>query len=226
MCAELPGIHFGSDHDLVFCYLEMPFGRNGAMANFAIFGDAISAIHSRFGVCGPSWCTSSPFQSRLYVADDGMLFDIRNRARQPANTDTWGYITRGVLGKRAINTDKLGIGGAWSTDHTLIGFDVYSELMTVRLPEPKVTGARALFGNLETLPPSRAVELLTIQKLRGRMGNFRAPNSMWGILMGPVDMLPHYTDEKAHRINCPVGEIWDAFWNSSQIAFSLMESED
>ena len=44
--------------------------------------------------------------------------------------------------------------------------------------------------------------------------------------MGPVDMLLQYTDEKAHWTNCPLGEIWDAIWNSLQIAFSLMGSED
>ena len=114
-----------------------------------------------------------------------MLSDIRNRERKKANTYTWGRITRGVLGKRGINADKLGIEGARSTDHTLIGFDTNSELLTVRLPESKVTGARALFGDLKTLSPSRALDLLTIRNCADTWGasdhQIQCGEFVWGL---------------------------------------------
>ena len=89
MCTELPGMHFGCERDFVFFYLAMPFGWNGEPVNFALFGDAISAIHSHFGVDDSSWFAPFPSQSRLY-ADDGMLYYIRNRVRQKANSEAWG----------------------------------------------------------------------------------------------------------------------------------------
>ena len=142
MGTELPGAHFGYNHDIVFFYLAMPFGWNGAPENFALFGDAISAIRSRFGMGDPSWRTTSPFLSFVYV-DDGMFFDIRNSTRQQANTATWERITKGVLGNDAINNEKLDLEGSWRTEHTLIGFDVNSYYLTIKLPQAKIHGATA-----------------------------------------------------------------------------------
>ena len=124
----------------------MSFGWNGAPSNFAIFGDAISTIRAQFGMNNPSWRTALPFQSRLYV-DDGMLLDIRNTVQQTANTDTWGWIARGLLGIWAINAEKLGMEGTWGAKHTLIGFDVDSNLLTSQLPEAKIDGVGGCLDN-------------------------------------------------------------------------------
>ena len=72
MCAELPGGFLGYSRDLVLIYLVMPFGRNGAPANFAIFGDAITCIRAKFGMGRPDWLLPTPFLSKLYVGD-GLL---------------------------------------------------------------------------------------------------------------------------------------------------------
>ena len=116
----------------------------------------------------PSWYATAPFQSRLYV-DDGMLFDIQNMIRHNSNTDTWESVTRGLLGVRSINKDKLGMEGNRGTKHSLIGLDIDSHELAVQLPGAKIDGARALFEQLQSLYQSRAIELQTIQKIRGHM---------------------------------------------------------
>ena len=88
----------------------------------------------------------------------------------------------------------MGIEGNWGTKRTLIGFDVDSYEMTVQLHEAKIAGARVLCEQLQLLYPSRAIDLQTIQKLRGHMGNFRSPNSIWKMLIVTVDLLFQYTD--------------------------------
>ena len=95
--------------------------------------------------------------------------------------------------------------------NTLIGFDVNSEHLAVKLHEAKVEGAMLLSGNLNHLYPPRAIELQTLRKLRGQMAHFRASNSMWKMPIGPAAILIRYTDEKTICINCPADEVWAAF---------------
>ena len=49
---------------------------------------------------------------------------------------------------------------------------------------------------------------------------------MWEMLMGPVDQLLQFTDEKSFWINFPVAEIWEAFWSCMQIIFDLMDNDE
>ena len=53
MRTEFPGGFIGRPRDLVLLYMAMPFGWNGAPANFAIFGDAIACLHAKFGMGRP-----------------------------------------------------------------------------------------------------------------------------------------------------------------------------
>ena len=57
ICAEFPGGFLVQGRDLVLIYLVIPFGWNGAPANFAIFGDAITCSQAKFGTGGQigSW---------------------------------------------------------------------------------------------------------------------------------------------------------------------------
>ena len=153
---EIPGAHFQHSEDLVLFNL----------ANFAIFGDAISTIHSRFGMNNPDWRTSLSILSRLYV-DDDMMFGIKNIIRQKANSDACEWIREGLQDSPPINDEKLELSGKWGPRHTLTGSDVDSENINVQLPDPKIAGARILSGRFCQLYPSRAVDLQLIQQVRG-----------------------------------------------------------
>ena len=100
MCAEIPGCFFAISRDLALLYLAMPFGWNGAPANFAIFGDAITRIHAKFGTGRPDWFLSMPSLSKLYD-DDGLLCEMRNAIRRRTNALPREYITLGLLWQSA-----------------------------------------------------------------------------------------------------------------------------
>ena len=224
MCAELPGVSLGHSHDAILLYMVMPFGWNGAPANFAIMGDAISRIHARFGMGRPDWFLPFPSLSKLYV-DDGLLFEARGAIRQRAHVLTWETITIGLLGRQAINLDKLEEEGRWSDSHTMLGFDINSNLLTISLPDAKITGARALFEKLFETRRCRALEVITLQQIRGHVEHFKAPNSLWKFLTGPIGLLLGYTDETAVWVNCPVPEVWVAFWDSMGVVFEQLASD-
>ena len=115
----------------------MPFGWNGAPANFAIFGDAIAAIHSQRGMERPGWLPPFPFLSKLYVVD-GLFPDLKIRRRQSPNTNAWGRITLGYPGRKSTNADKLEEEGLWGPTHAMLGFTIDSESLTIRLPEAEI----------------------------------------------------------------------------------------
>ena len=56
-------------------------------ANFAIFGDAVSAIQSQCGAPSTDWYRPFPFLSRLNV-EGGLFLDRKIRPRQEINTST------------------------------------------------------------------------------------------------------------------------------------------
>ena len=112
MCAELPGNHFNFPTDFAFCYLDMPSGWNGAPANFAQFGDAVSAIHSHCGTTSPHWYRPFPFFSLLYV-DDGVFYGRKIRRRQERDTSTWERITKGLSGGGPINGEVMRLEVNW-----------------------------------------------------------------------------------------------------------------
>ena len=226
MCAELPGGFLGHSRDLVLFYMVMPFGRDGAPANFAILRDAISCIRARFGMGRPDWFPPFPFLSKLYV-DDGLLFEVRGAIRQRAHALTWETITIGLLGRHAINLEKLEEEeeGRWGGSHTMLGFDINSRLLTISLPDAKIAGARVLFEKLFETRGFRTLEVITLQQIRGHVEHFKAPNALWEFLTRPIDLLLGYTDETAVWVNCPVQEVWVAFWDSMGIIFEQLTSD-
>ena len=203
----------------------MPFGWNGAPANFAVFGDAISNIHAQFGMHRTDWFSSLAFASRLYV-DDGVFSDVKMPIRQLANTLVWESTTLGLLGPKSLNLDKMKEEGDRGTTHTMLGFNINSEFLTITLPEAKVTGAWFLFDGLRQKAGSRTFGILELQQVRGHIEHFEASNAIWKFLTGPIDALLRYSDENAVWANCPSLEVWTAFWNSLMAVFDIMDSDD
>ena len=107
MVTEFPAAHVSMGYDLICFYLVMPFGWNGATAHFARFGDAVTLAHCRCGLSGPSvTLMRHAFRSVLYV-DDGIFIELDIPERLNASTACWEFLTRGLLGKDAINRHKL-----------------------------------------------------------------------------------------------------------------------
>ena len=173
MCAELHGNHINFPTDLSFCYLALPFGWNGAPANFAIFGEAVSAIHPHCGTTSPHWYRPFPFLSRSYVGD-GMFFGPKIRPRQESNTSARERIEKGLKGETSIGDGGILLACSSGKRDTLIGYDIDSANLTVCMREAKVLGARLLIGKLYGHFSTIVLAVRTLQQVRGLREHFRA----------------------------------------------------
>ena len=168
--AEFPADHLLMNDDLVCVYLAMPFGWNGDPAHFARFGDAATRAHRR---CGPLWATSTlmrhAFHSFMYV-EDGIFVEVDVPERLSSTTRCWGYLAKGILGKNAINEEKLEEEeGKWEPHQIILGFVINVDLLTISLHEEEIAGAGVLIAHLTTLMGSQVITLLEVQQLRGHI---------------------------------------------------------
>ena len=107
----------------------------------------------------------------------------------------------------------------------MLGFNLNSHTLEISLPDVKVAGDRVLFQQLADGIGSHALEVVTLQQIRGHIEHFKAPNAMWRFLTGPIDLLLRYTDEMSVWANCPIPEVWQSFWNSLSLIFDVLPSE-
>ena len=90
----------------------------------------------------------------------------------------WGSINVGLLGPKSLNLAKLEEEGPWSNIHAALGFEIDSESIPITFPEAKIASDRVLFDHLEENNGSRALEVATLQKIRGHVELFRESNVM------------------------------------------------
>lgn len=93
------------------------------------------------------WFSEQAFATLLYV-DDGIFIELRRNYRMEACTFQWDQFAYGLIGKTAINMDKLGAEGVWHHEHVILGFLRSAENLAITLPEAKLAGAHVLFGEL------------------------------------------------------------------------------
>ena len=63
--------------------------------------------------------------------------------------------------------------------------------------EENDVGPRILVGELYEQFDTMVLAVRTLQQVRGHVEHFRAPNAMWEILTGPIDLIHRYTDGNA-----------------------------
>ena len=146
---------------------------------------------------------------------------MRNEIRQTANTTSWESITKGLIGRKSINPDKLqeeGPGGqhipCWDSTLTPVlclfgsgsrgGGRCLINYRRMAIPEP-----------LKSITPNE----------RDRIWNFSASNSMWKLVTGTIDTLLRYTDECSIWINCPVLGARQEFWGRMAIISTCMRTD-
>ena len=193
MRTELPGAHFNFAFYFALFYLVRPIGRYGSPGNSAIFGGAISAIHSRSGKGRPGWF-SAPLSVEA-ICRWRIVFELRYQTRQNANTTAGESIADGLVGRKFIHNEKLEEQGAWRPTHTTLGFDIDASALTIPLPVAQVAGARALLGQMQEKSYTRALDANTPQQVLGRNEHIRISNSMRRQATGPVDPRLRYADE-------------------------------
>ena len=225
MATELTGRFFKMQHsDVVLFYLAMPFGWDGSPAHFAVFGDAITAAHCARGVVGEPHMSQFPFLSRM-CADDGIFFEIDQSVRLKASTSAWEFFTRGLLGREAINAEKLNEEGQWSHSQIILGIEFDADSLCVRLPGAKMDVARILFGQIAEEKGTRFLHLKTLQIIRGAADHFESANAARTYLTAPVDSLMCFGAERSDWAVCPNKEIWGDFWRTMEVAETHLQTE-
>lgn len=102
----------------------------------------------------------------------------------------------------------------------MIGFAIDASILAIKTPEATVYGAIALIGQLQETAYSGALEARNFQKIRCRIGNYGASNSMWRLVPGPI---LRNKDECAIWANCPILEACPAFSGSMALICKCMQ---
>ena len=78
-----------------------------------------------------------------------------------------------VIGADALNKEKLGVEGLWSSKQIVLGYELDLNLFTITLPDAKIIGAQNLLDSACFDPGNRIVTLRGIQALRGNMTHWQ-----------------------------------------------------
>ena len=87
------------------------------------------------------------------------------------------------------------IEGHWSQHQTLLGSEVNTELMMIRLTEEKFEQARSLILSNELAPGKYDIPLKRLQQLRGLCVHWLTCNLFWRCLCQPTDLLLAHESE-------------------------------
>ena len=207
MVTEFPANHIGLATDIVCFYLAIPFGWSGSPSHFAFFGDTITYAHLQCGVGSSATLMRHAFRSALYV-DGGIFVELNIPERLSATAHCWEWLTRGMLGRAAINVDKLSEAGACESHRVLLGFVFNLDTVTITLPDAEIGDAKALFSTFLLTMGSQMVTLLDSQQLRGHIEHFQSTNEVWKLATGPTDALLTCSDELNVYIRCPDPRMW------------------
>ena len=160
----------------------------------------------------------------MYV-DDGISVEIDQTVRLKASTSAWEFFTMGLLGRNAINEDKLKEDGQWSHSHIILGMEFYADSLCVRIPGAKVDGARILLEQILEEKGSRLLHVKTLHRIRGIMDHSKHANVVRAYLAAPVDSLVCFGGERIDWAVCPNKEIWVDFWYAMAVVGTHMRPE-
>ena len=97
------------------------------------------------------------------------------------------------------------------------GSPVNASQMTISLPSGEIDGATVLFGELFSHFGTRIIRLPDLRRFGGSIAHIRPTITSWPIFTGPIDALMSIDDETSTWINCPMGNVWGAFWLSMDV---------
>ena len=191
---DIPGDRLGRTTDIFTGHLAMPFGWVASPAFFEIHTDAITAIHSYVRPRQSLLSGEERFTSSIY-ADDCMLIECPVGNRLSACASCWEWSCQQILGDDSINNEKKGPECHWSQKHTLLGFEVDAETMTIKLPDEKIQQEGSLVLSAELMPGNYGIIAKTLQQLRGLCVHWLTCNPFWYCLCRPIDFLLSHVSE-------------------------------
>ena len=191
---DIPGSELGRKADLFLGHLAMPFGWVASPAYFKLHTEAITALHRHYRPQQSLMSGTECFNSFMYV-DDCMLIECPIGKRLSSCVNCWEWACRQTLGNDSTNEEKKRDEGCWAETSALLGFEVDTSNMSVRLPDEKVQQARALVMSEELTPGNYGVAVKTMQRLRGLRVHWLTCNLFWHCVRQPVDISLSHTSE-------------------------------
>ena len=222
LCRVFKAQSSGTSTDIVGGFLSLPFGWAASPAFFGRVTEAIREIHQSCGHAEESWNTGPPYRSFLYV-DDCMLAEPRIGSRPEDSATEWENICRWILTKKSINEEKALLEGKWSTQQTILGFNVNTTLGTISIPDGRILVARKMILSDVFIPGNARISLRDVQVLRGLCQHWLVANWFWKIPLQTIDVLLTHADESSSYVTCDDGDIWTGFWTLLEVFASNLK---
>ena len=193
-------------------FLSLPFGFLASPSYFALATTPIQILHQSCRPEDSRWNDSDNYSAFIYI-DDGIFIGSVLGTRTTDCVATWEGIAKKISGQDCINTDMLESEGVWSTKALVLGFEIDTEEMIIRVPSAKVQGA-ADFILPDTFQEGVApLTVKTLQVLRGLMTHWLNASLYWGVCTQAIDALLSHPDEMNEYIKCADPELVSAFWS-------------
>ena len=209
---EFRGLHMGLGFDVIIGYLVLPFGWAGAPGIFASIAELITRYHTLTCPSNSLWAGDRNFRSHLF-ADDGILIEPDLSGRLEQSDAVWEEGSFMAMGDDALNKEKLGIEGLWSSKQIVLCYELDFELFTINLHGEKIIGAQNLLDSAAFDPGNRIVTLRDIQELRGDMARWQGANLTWRFFAEPVNQMLPFADSTESWIRCSQRGRWRCFWS-------------
>ena len=165
------------------------------------------------------------FDSELF-ADDAIFVEPNLGQRPRLVISCWEDICRKMLGKDAINNEKIALEGVWDVQHIISGLEINVDKLTIRLPEAKQMDAYDVVNSPEFRPGNQIVMVKSVQRLRGLVNHWKSSCRFWHYMASPINALMSFADPTETWIRCDVGQVWLTFWNLMKMIRILSKEKE
>ena len=97
-------------------------------------------------------------------------------------------IRRELLGDSLNSDNQMGEGG-WADTHTLRGYDVNVDALTIRLPDAKIRGSWEMVNDPVSKPGNIRIQVGKVQTLRGLFNHWVGASRFWKYMGAPFNAL-------------------------------------
>ena len=157
-----------------------------------------------------------PYFAKLLM-DDKVLLEPLLGTRPWLSMRAAEHCARQLLGPDCINQEKKTEEGDFAVEQIVWGLTLSTEVLTCRLPPPKVERLQVLAGDASCDTGCRELKILHVQRLRGMLTFAVVTRPQLLPELGAMDRMLR-TADPGRRLVCPVGSpaqvdrIWAEWW--------------
>jgi len=183
---------------------------------YSIFGQAWKGLRRQHGSPAPEVHDEVPYFAKLLM-DDKVLLEPLLGTRPWLSMRAAEHCARQLLGPDCINQEKKTEEGDFAVEQIVWGLTLSTEVLTCRLPPPKVERLQVLAGDASCDTGCRELKILHVQRLRGMLTFAVVTRPQLLPELGAMDRMLR-TADPGRRLVCPVGSpaqvdrIWAEWW--------------